>query len=142
MYKRQGLRPSRYCITADGRLILSSEVGVLELDEAQILKKERLHPGKMLLVDTRKGEVLNDEEVKEHYAGAHPYGEWLDSYLVRLRQLHIPNERVPALVGEDCLLYTSSLLCRVTITILLIFASPSDAALASGTDTVFSTAGA
>ena len=99
---RNGLRPSRYCITADGRLILSSEVGVLELDEAQILKKERLHPGKMLLVDTRKGEVLNDEEVKEHYAGAHPYGEWLDSYLVRLRQLHIPNERVPALVGEDC----------------------------------------
>ena len=98
---RNGLRPSRYCITADGRLILSSEVGVLELDEAQILKKERLHPGKMLLVDTQKGMVLNDEDVKEFYAGALPYGEWLDSYLVRLGQLHIPNERVPALEGEE-----------------------------------------
>lgn len=98
---RNGLRPSRYCITADGRLILSSEVGVLELDEAQILKKERLHPGKMLLVDTQKGMVLNDEDVKEFYAGALPYGEWLDSYLVRLGQLHVPNERVPALEGEE-----------------------------------------
>ena len=99
---RNGLRPSRYCITADGRLILSSEVGVLELDEAQILKKERLHPGKMLLVDTQKGAVLQDEDVKEHYAGAQPYGEWLDSHLIRLRQLHVPNERVPALHGEEC----------------------------------------
>ena len=71
-----------------------------ELDEAQILKKERLHPGKMLLVDTQKGMVLNDEDVKEFYAGALPYGEWLDSYLVRLGQLHVPNERVPAL--ERC----------------------------------------
>mgnify|MGYP003369863827 CR=1 FL=1 len=99
---RNGLRPSRYCITADGRLILASEVGVLDLDDSQILKKERLHPGKMLLVDTQKGEVLNDEAVKEHYAGAHPYGEWLDSHLLRLRQLHVPNERVPALKGDDC----------------------------------------
>ena len=76
---RNGLRPSRYYITDDDRLILSSEVGVLEIPAEHILKKERLHPGKMLLVDTVKGEVLTDEEIKETYAKREPYGEWLDS---------------------------------------------------------------
>ncbi len=99
---RNGLRPSRYVITDDGRLILSSEVGVLELDEEHILKKERLHPGKMLLVDLAKGAVLSDDEVKECYAGREPYGEWLDSNLLHLSDLHVPNQKVPALTGEEC----------------------------------------
>ena len=99
---RNGLRPSRYVITDDGRLILSSEVGVLELDEEHILKKERLHPGKMLLVDLAKGAVLSDYEVKERYAGREPYGEWLDSNLLHLSDLHVPNQKVPALTGEEC----------------------------------------
>ena len=99
---RNGLRPSRYVITDDGRLILSSEVGVLELDEEHILKKERLHPGKMLLVDLAKGAVLSDDEVKERYAGREPYGEWLDSNLLHLSDLHVPNQKVPALSGEEC----------------------------------------
>ena len=99
---RNGLRPSRYVITDDGRLILSSEVGVLELDEEHILKKERLHPGKMLLVDLAKGAVLSDEEVKERYAGREPYGEWLDSNLLHLSDLHVPNQKVPVLTGEEC----------------------------------------
>ena len=99
---RNGLRPSRYVITDDGRLILSSEVGVLELDEEHILKKERLHPGKMLLVDLAKGAVLSDDEVKERYAGREPYGEWLDSNLLHLSDLHVPNQKVPALTGEEC----------------------------------------
>ena len=99
---RNGLRPSRYVITDDGRLILSSEVGVLALDEGHILKKERLHPGKMLLVDLAKGAVLSDDEVKERYAGREPYGEWLDSNLLHLSDLHVPNQKVPALTGEEC----------------------------------------
>ncbi len=98
---RNGLRPSRYYITADGRLILSSEVGVLPVDESQILKKERLHPGKMLLVDTRRGVVLDDREIKETYARRQPYGEWLDSNLVPLKSLQVPNQRVPALLPRQ-----------------------------------------
>jgi glutamate synthase (ferredoxin) len=70
---RNGLRPSRYYVMDDGRFILSSEVGVLDLDERHILKKERLHPGKLLLVDTRQKKILLDEELKEKYAHAAPY---------------------------------------------------------------------
>mgnify|MGYP002230799721 FL=1 len=81
---RNGLRPSRYYITKDGRMILSSEVGVLECDPENILVKERLRPGKMLLVDTVKGEVVDDEKLKELYASREPYGEWIDRNLVQL----------------------------------------------------------
>ena len=97
---RNGLRPSRYYVTDDGRLILSSEVGVLELDESHILRKERLHPGKILLVDTKKGALISDEELKEQYAKAHPYGEWLDSNLLHLSDLKIPNRRVQGFPEE------------------------------------------
>ena len=91
---RNGLRPSRYYITDDGFLILSSEVGALDLDAAHILHKDRLKPGKMLLVDTTQGRLIDDEELKEYYACQQPYGEWLDMNLVRLRQLHIPNRHI------------------------------------------------
>ncbi len=92
---RNGLRPSRYLITDDNTLILSSEVGVLDIDPAHIVAKERLRPGKMLLVDTLRGEVIDDDALKEAYAGRQPYGEWLDANLVKLKDLHIPNQRVP-----------------------------------------------
>ena len=72
---RNGLRPSRYYITSDGYMILSSEVGVLPVDEEKIVLKERLHPGKMLLVDTVQGRVIDDNELKEKYAKKQPYGE-------------------------------------------------------------------
>ncbi len=98
---RNGLRPSRYYVMDDGRLILSSEVGVLPLDEAHILKKERLHPGKILLVDTRQKKILYDEEIKEQYARAKPFGEWLDSHLLHLSDLKIPNRKVPSLGKEE-----------------------------------------
>ena len=98
---RNGLRPSRYYITDDDRLILSSEVGVLEIPAEHILKKERLHPGKMLLVDTVRGRVLSDEEIKETYAKKEPYGEWLDANLVKLAQLKIPNQKIPAYTREQ-----------------------------------------
>ncbi|MCR5154008.1 MAG: glutamate synthase large subunit [Lachnospiraceae bacterium] len=100
---RNGLRPSRYYVMDDGRLILSSEVGVLNVDESHILKKERLHPGKMLLVDTKKGKILSDEELKEIYAGREPYGEWLDQDLCNLSDLKIPNEKVPSYTKERLL---------------------------------------
>ena len=69
---RNGLRPSRYYITDDDNLILSSEVGVLDIDPSKIVMKERLHPGKMLLVDTIKGKVIADDVVKEKYAEKEP----------------------------------------------------------------------
>ncbi|WP_050638727.1 MULTISPECIES: glutamate synthase large subunit [Clostridia] len=99
---RNGLRPSRYYITEDDNLILSSEVGVLEIDPAKIILKERLHPGKMLLVDTIKGEVIDDEALKEKYANEYPYGEWLDSNLIQLKDLKIPNQDVPKYTREEC----------------------------------------
>jgi len=91
---RNGLRPSRYYITDDDTLILSSEVGVLDIDPTKIVVKERLRPGKMLLVDTVKGLLIDDEELKERYAARQPYGEWLDSKLVKLKDLKIPNKKV------------------------------------------------
>ena len=91
---RNGLRPSRYYVTDDGKLILSSEVGVLDMDPARIVKKSRLEPGRMLLVDTVKGRIIDDDEIKETYAARNPYGEWLDRNLVRLKDLPIPNRRV------------------------------------------------
>ena len=97
---RNGLRPSRYYITSDDNLILSSEVGVLELDSSKIVAKERLRPGKMLLVDTVKGEVIDDDIIKEGYASKKPYGEWLDSNLISLGDLKIPNKKVEEYSSE------------------------------------------
>ena len=91
---RNGLRPSRYYVTDDHRLILSSEVGVLDIDPAHIVRKARLEPGKMLLVDTAAGRIIDDSEIKERYAARNPYGEWLDRNLVRLRDLPSPGKRV------------------------------------------------
>lgn len=99
---RNGLRPSRYYITDDDTLILSSEVGVLDIDPGKIVVKERLHPGKMLLVDTVQGKVIDDEELKERYASRQPYGEWLDSNLTELSSLKIPNQKVPSYTPEEC----------------------------------------
>ncbi len=99
---RNGLRPSRYYITDDDNLILSSEVGVLDIDPSKILVKERLHPGKMLLVDTVAGRVIDDEELKEKYANEEPYGEWLDSNLIQLKDLPIPNKDIPKYTKEEC----------------------------------------
>ncbi len=98
---RNGLRPSRYYITDDDQLILSSEVGVLEIDPAKIVKKERLHPGKMLLVDIKQGRVIDDDSLKESYASRQPYGEWLDSNMIALKDLKIPNQRVPEFTYEE-----------------------------------------
>ena len=86
---RNGLRPSRYYVTKDDLVVLASEVGVLDIPAEDIVVKERLHPGRMFLVDTAQGRIISDDEVKDQLARAHPYGEWLKQHL-------IPIESVPA----------------------------------------------
>ena len=90
---RNRLRPSRYYLTSDNMLILSSEVGVLDIDEKKIVKKSRLEPGKMLLVDTKKKKLIEDYDLKNEYASSNPYGEWLDNHLLYLKDLPAPDKK-------------------------------------------------
>ncbi|MDD5952042.1 MAG: glutamate synthase large subunit [Oscillospiraceae bacterium] len=98
---RNGLRPARYYVTDDDRLILSSEVGVLDCPPEKIRLKSRLQPGKMLLVDTHDGRLIDDDEVKDRYAHRQPYGEWLDQNLTQLHDLPIPNHHIPRYTQEE-----------------------------------------
>ena len=91
---RNGLRPCRWYLTDNQQLILSSEVGVLDVAPECIVKKSRLQPGRMLLADLREGRLVDDAELKSRYARRQPYGEWLDANLIHLRDLPIPNKRV------------------------------------------------
>ena len=84
---RNGLRPSRYCVTKDNMVVMASEVGVLPLEPDRILRKSRLEPGRMFLVDTNQGRIISDEELKETIAGAHPYRAWLEEHMVNLDEL-------------------------------------------------------
>jgi glutamate synthase (NADPH/NADH) large chain len=87
---RNGLRPSRYYVTKDGLVVMASEVGVLDLPPERVLLKERLHPGRIFLVDTAQGRIIDDAELKHRYATEHPYGEWLKAYLKPLETLPEP----------------------------------------------------
>ena len=98
---RNGLRPSRYCITSDGFLVLSSETGCIDIPPEQIVKKDRLRPGKMLLADTRQGRLVDDDEIKHQYASSQPYGEWLDMNLMKLGDIRIPNQKVRIYSHEE-----------------------------------------
>ena len=84
---RNGLRPSRYWVTKDGLVVLASEVGVLDIPADQIVRKGRLQPGKMFLVDIEAGRIIEDEEIKDELANSAPYGEWLHAGMVRLVDL-------------------------------------------------------
>lgn len=84
---RNGLRPSRYWVTDDGLVVLASEAGVLELDPATVSRKGRLQPGRMFLVDTEAGRLVDDDEIKSELASQHPYDEWLHAGLIRLADL-------------------------------------------------------
>ena len=84
---RNGLRPGRYCVTKDGLVVLASEAGVLNLPPQDVVERGRLQPGKMFLIDTAAGRIVPDEEVKRDLAAQHPYQEWLDNGLVRLKDL-------------------------------------------------------
>ena len=98
---RNGLRPSPYYITDDDYMILASEVGAILIRPSHVVRKDRLRPGRMLLVDTVKGELVNDEDLKMKYATSQPYGEWLDSQIVNLSELPIPNKGVPELEHDQ-----------------------------------------
>lgn len=98
---RNGLRPSRYYITKDNMLILASEVGVLDIPEESIVKKSRLQPGKILLVDTVQKRLISDEEAKRQYTSLYPYGEWLSLNLLQLKDLKIPNKKIPVYTQEE-----------------------------------------
>ena len=84
---RNGLRPSRYYVTKDDLVIMASEVGVLDIPPEDVLMKERLHPGRIFLVDTAQGRIIDDEEIKRELAAQHPYAEWLRQHQVRLGDL-------------------------------------------------------
>lgn len=84
---RNGLRPGRYWVTDDGLVVLASEVGVLDIDPARVARKGRLQPGRMFLVDTAEGRIVDDEQIKGELAGGHPYRQWLDDGLVHLDDL-------------------------------------------------------
>jgi len=84
---RNGLRPSRYYVTKDDLVVMASEVGVLDIPEENVLLKERLHPGRIFLIDTEQGRIIADEEIKRDLATARPYGEWLAEHMVALEDL-------------------------------------------------------
>jgi glutamate synthase (NADPH/NADH) large chain len=92
---RNGLRPARYIVTKDDRIIMASEVGVLPIPEDQIITKWRLQPGKMLLVDLEKGRLIPDEELKSTLAKSHPYREWLDRTQIVLEELPASSDAAP-----------------------------------------------
>ncbi|MDY6869720.1 MAG: glutamate synthase large subunit [Actinomycetota bacterium] len=97
---RNGLRPSRIWVTEDGLVVMASEAGVLDLDPSTVVKKMRLQPGRMFLVDTGQGRIVSDEEIKAELAAEHPYGEWLEAGLFQLEELppgdyvRMPHHRV------------------------------------------------
>ncbi len=84
---RNGLRPGRFCVTDDGLVVAGSEAGMLDIDPAKVIRKGRLQPGRMLLVDTAHGSIVEDAEIKAELAAERPYGEWLSTNLARLSDL-------------------------------------------------------
>ena len=102
---RNGLRPSRYCVTNDDRVIMASETGVLPIDPSTIIEKGRLQPGKMFVVDMEKGKIISDEELKKNICAQKPYGEWLNKYKIRLEELPEPRVMFTHLEHEQVFKY-------------------------------------
>src|SRR5262249_56916490 len=92
---RNGLRPSRYYVTKDDLVVMASEVGVLDIPPEDVLVKERLHPGRIFLVDTAKGRIVDDDEIKRELAAQHPYGQWLDDNIIDVNNLPAAREEQP-----------------------------------------------
>ncbi|GII76914.1 glutamate synthase [Sphaerisporangium rufum] len=95
---RNGLRPGRFWVTDDGLVVLASEAGVLDIEPARVVRKGRLQPGRMFLVDTARGKIIEDDEIKAELAAEHPYGEWLHAGLVRFEEL--PERQRPIVTHE------------------------------------------
>jgi len=102
---RNGLRPSRYCVTTDDRVIMASESGVLPVDPSMIKEKGRLQPGKMFVVDMEQGRIISDEELKKDICSRKPYSEWLNKYKIRLEELPEPRVMFTHLESEQVFKY-------------------------------------
>ena len=107
---RNGLRPARYIVTDDDLVVMASEVGVLPIPESKIIKKWRLQPGKMFLIDLEQGRIIDDKELKDTYANARPYKSWIDSVRVRLddvaARVELPASSIPLLDRQQAFGYT------------------------------------
>src|SRR5690606_13025155 len=107
---RNGLRPSRYWVTDDDLVVMASEVGVVDVDPAKVVRKGRLQPGRMFLVDTAQGRIVDDEEIKAQLAAEHPYEQWLEEGLVELGDLlareHVTYPHVSVLRRQQVFGYT------------------------------------
>jgi glutamate synthase (NADPH/NADH) large chain len=97
---RNGLRPARYYVTSDDRVMMASEMGVLPAPEDKIVEKWRLQPGKMLLIDLEQGRIIEDNEIKEDLASAQPYQEWLNQAQIKLSEL--PESTAPGPCQLTC----------------------------------------
>ncbi|HRB80332.1 MAG TPA: glutamate synthase large subunit, partial [Niabella sp.] len=102
---RNGLRPSRYCVTTDGRVIMGSETGALQIDQSTIIEKGRLQPGKMFLVDMEQGRIISDEELKGNICAQKPYADWLNQYKIRLNELPAPRVMFSELSNDQIFRY-------------------------------------
>jgi glutamate synthase (NADPH/NADH) large chain len=89
---RNGLRPSRYCLTSDDRLVMASEAGALPVDQSKVVLKGRLQPGKMFIADLRQGRIISDQELKSDICSRQPYGDWLDENQINIRNLPIKED--------------------------------------------------
>ena len=98
---RNGLRPSRYCVTKDDRVIMASETGALPIDQSTIIEKGRLQPGKMFVVDMEQGRIISDDELKHTICSQKPYGDWLNQYKIRLDELDEPRVTFTHLSDES-----------------------------------------
>jgi glutamate synthase (NADPH/NADH) large chain len=102
---RNGLRPSRYCVTNDDRVIMASETGVLPIDPSTIIEKGRLQPGKMFVVDMEQGRIISDDELKADICSKKPYAEWLNKYKIRLEELPEPRVMFTHLESDQIFKY-------------------------------------
>lgn len=102
---RNGLRPSRYCITSDDIVIMASESGALPVDPEKVIERGRLQPGKMFLVDMKKGKVVSDEELKKDICSSKPYRDWLDNMNINIKELPRPRVRFNRLESDDIVKY-------------------------------------
>lgn len=102
---RNGLRPSRYCVTSDDRVIMASETGALPVDPSLVIEKGRLQPGKMFIVDMEEGRIISDDEVKQQICGQKPYADWLNKYKIRLNELPEPRVMFTHLEHEQVFKY-------------------------------------
>ncbi len=102
---RNGLRPSRYCVTTDGRVIMASETGALPIDPALVKENGRLQPGKMFVVDMEQGRIISDDELKSTICSQKPYGDWLNKYKIRLEELPEPRVMFTHLESDQVFKY-------------------------------------